>query len=165
MERPPLVDLLPDGMKELRWRPLLTFFLDIKPPYDLGKTPLAERRIAELSGGYFEGERLRGKILPSGSDWQSVREDSACMINVRTLLQTDEGALIGMRYWGIRHGSRDVLASLARGEPVDPLAYYMRITPVFETASDKYGWLNRIVSVAHGHRLPSGATYNVFEIA
>jgi hypothetical protein len=40
----------------------------------------------------------------------------------------------------------------------------MRVVPVFETASEKYGWLNRIVSVAHGHRMTGGAIYNVFEI-
>ena len=40
----------------------------------------------------------------------------------------------------------------------------MRVSPVFETASEKYGWLNRVVSVAHGHRLSNGAIYNVFEI-
>jgi hypothetical protein len=164
MDRPSLQTLLPPEMSELRWRPLLTFFLDIKPPYNVGKTPVADRRIAELPGGYFEGERLRGRILPSGSDWQTVREDSAWMINVRTLLETDDGALIGMTYQGLRHGPKEVIAAIARGESVSPLAYYMRVSTVFETASEKYGWLNRVVTVAHGHRLPTGAIYNVFEI-
>ncbi len=164
MDRPALATLLPPEMIELRWRPLMTFFLDIKPPYNLGKTPVADRRIAELPGGYFEGERLRGKILPSGSDWQTVREDSAWMINVRTLLETDDGALIGMTYQGLRHGPSEVLAAIARGESVSPLAYYMRVSVTFETASETYGWLNRCMSIAHGHRLPNGAIYNVFEI-
>lgn len=164
MERPPLIDILPAEMTELRWRPLMTFFLEVKPPHNVGRTPVADRRIAELPGGYFEGERLRGAILPSGSDWQTVREDSAWMINVRTLLETDDGALIGMTYQGLRHGPKPVIEAIARGESVSPLAYYMRISLVFETASEKYGWLNRVVSIAHGHRLPGGAIYNVFEI-
>ncbi len=164
MDRPPLAELLPTEMTALRWRPLMTFFLDIKKPYVVGKTPTADRRIAELPGGYFEGERLQGKILTSGSDWQSVRDDRAWTINVRTLLETDDGALIGMSYTGLRHGPKDVLEALGRGEPVSPTAYYMRVVPVFETASEKYGWLNRIVCVAHGHRLSNGAIYNVFEI-
>jgi hypothetical protein len=145
MNRPPLETLLPPEMTELRWRPLMTFFLDIKPPYNLGKTPVADRRIAELPGGYFQG-------------------DSAWMINVRTLLETDDGALIGMTYTGLRHGPKDVIEAIARGERVSPLAYYMRVSVVFETAAEKYAWLNRAVSVAHGHRLPTGAIYNVFEI-
>ncbi|MGE5723027.1 MAG: DUF3237 domain-containing protein, partial [Sphingomonadales bacterium] len=81
-----------------------------------------------------------------------------------TLLETDDGALIGMTYQGLRHGAPEVLAALAAGQAVGPLDYYMRITATFETASEKYHWLNRIVSVAHGHRLPSGAIYNLFEI-
>jgi hypothetical protein len=163
-DRPPLEGLLPQDMKELRWRPLMTFFLDIQPPYNVGKTPVADRRIAALPGGYFEGERLRGKILPSGSDWQTVRDDGAWMINVRTLLETDDGVLIGMSYQGLRHGAPEVLAALAKGEDVGPRDYYMRVVTTFETASEKYHWLNRVVAVAHGHRLPNGAIYNVFEI-
>ena len=59
---------------------------------------------------------------------------------------------------------KEVIDALGRGEVVSPTAYYMRVVPVFETASEKYGWLNRVVAVAHGHRLPNGAIYNVFEI-
>ena len=164
MDRPPLSGLLPREMTELRWRPLMTFFIEVKKPFNVGKTPVADRRIAEISGGYFEGERLKGKVLTSGSDWQMVRDDSAVMINVRTLLETDDGALIGMTYQGLRHGPKEVIDAIGRGESVSPTAYYMRVVPVFETASEKYGWLNRVVSVAHGHRLAAGAIYNVFEI-
>ena len=119
MDRPPLAGLLPPEMKELRWRPLMTFFLDIKKPYVVGKTPVADRRIAELPGGYFEGERLQGKVLPSGSDWQTLREDSAWMINVRTLLETDDGALIGMTYTGLRHGPKEIIDAIGRGDVED----------------------------------------------
>jgi hypothetical protein len=40
----------------------------------------------------------------------------------------------------------------------------MLVTAGFETASEKYHWLNRIVSVALGHRIAGGAIYHVFEI-
>lgn len=164
MDRPPLSGLLPQEMTELRWRPLMTFFLDIRKPFLVGKTPGADRRIAELPSGYFEGERLRGKILPSGSDWQTMRGDGSVVIDVRTLLETDDGALISMTYKGVRHGPQEVLDALARGEAVDPNAYYMRVVPSFETASEKYDWINRVIAVAQGHRLSNGAIYNVFEI-
>lgn len=164
MDRPPLSTILPEEMTELHWKPLMTFFLDIKPPHNVGRTPAADRRIAELSGGYFEGEKLRGRVLSSGSDWQTVREDAAVTINVRTVLETDDGALIGMTYQGLRHGPTQVVAAIARGEEVNPSEYYMRVSVNFETASEHYGWLNRVLAIGHGHRLATGAIYSVFEI-
>ncbi len=164
MDHPPVSEILPKEMTELRSRPLMTFFIEVKKPYVVGKTPVADRRIGEIMGGWFEGERLRGKFLTSGSDWQTVRDDSAWMINVRSLLETDDGALIGMTYTGLRHGPKEIIDAIARGESVSPTSYYMRVVPVFETSSEKYGWLNRVVSVAHGHRIAGGAIYNVFEI-
>jgi hypothetical protein len=85
-------------------------------------------------------------------------------MDVRLTLMTDDDQHIFMTYRGIRHGPKDVLDRLSNGEPVDPSEYYFRNTPWFETGSDKYGWLNRIVAVATGHRFPEGPTYKVYEI-
>lgn len=159
-----LAEMLPKEMTELRWKPLMLFFITIAKPYIIGKTPAVDRRIGELTGGSFEGERLRGKFLTSGSDWQQVRDDGAWAINVRAVLETDDGALIGMTYQGLRHGPKEVLEAIGRGEQVSPLAYYMRVCCQFETSAPKYDWLNRVVAVAHGHRLASGAIYSAFEI-
>lgn len=159
-----LASLLPAEMTELRTRPLLVFQLSVNPASVIGQTPGHDRRVGEITGGTFEGERLRGKILSGGSDWQSLRADSAITLNVRLVMQTDDGALIGVTYQGLRHGPAAVMERIARGETVSPADYYLRALPLFETASEKYGWLNRIVTVAKGHRLASGPIYNVFEI-
>jgi hypothetical protein len=151
-------------MTDFRVRPLLIFTLDVAKPQVVGLTPGVDRRVAEIKGGQFEGERLKGKILTGGSDWQAVRSDGTWAINVRIVLETDDKALIGMTYRGLRHGPKDVIDAIARGEQVSPASYYFRIAPFFETGSDKYGWLNGIVSVGLGHRLPSGPIYQVFEV-
>ena len=164
MSDQPLATMLPAQMAALKSRPLMTFFIEVKKPALLGVTPTSDRRIAEIAGGRFEGERLRGKFLAGGSDWQTLRPDGAVTINVRVLLETDDGQLIAMTYQGLRHGPKEVIDAIARGEAVDPIAYYMRVVPTFETASEKYGWLNRIVAVAHGHRIATGAIYNVWEV-
>jgi hypothetical protein len=57
-----------------------------------------------------------------------------------------------------------VLDRIARGETVKATDYYLRIAPFFETASEKYGWLNRVIAVGIGHRLPQGPVYQLFEI-
>src|SRR5437773_9498362 len=159
-----LTALLPPEMTTIRCEPLFIFLIDVKPPSIIGATPGHDRRIGEITGGRFEGERLRGRILSGGSDLQSLRADGATTLNVRLVMETDDGALIGMTYLGVRHGPKEVLDRIARGEKVSPTEYYRRATPYYETASEKYGWLNRVVSVAVGHRMAGGAIYQVFEI-
>src|SRR5262245_58492733 len=159
-----LTALLPPEITAMRYQPLFVFQIEVKPPSVIGATPGHDRRIGEIAGGRFEGERLHGRILSGGSDWQSLRGDGAITLNVRLVMETDDGVLIGMTYLGMRHGPKDVMDRLARGENVRPSEYYMRATPYYETASEKYGWLNRIVSVAYGHRMTGGAIYQVFEI-
>jgi hypothetical protein len=159
-----LMALLPLEMTTMRYQPLFAFQIEVKPPNVIGATPGYDRRVGEIAGGRFEGERLRGKILSGGSDWQSLRNDGTITLNVRLIMETDDGALIGMTYLGMRHGPKEVMDRLSRGEKVSPSEYYMRATPYYETASEKYGWLNRIVSLAYGHRMAGGAIYQVFEI-
>ena len=155
---------LPREMTELKWKPLMSFRIGVAPPTIIGMTPGYDRRIGEITGGTFEGERLNGTFITGGSDWQSLRADGAISINVRLPMRTDDGALIAMRYRGIRYGPKEVMERLAKGETVNPSEYYFRVTPWFETSSEKYDWLNRVVAVAIGHRLPEGPTYLVFEI-
>jgi len=160
-----LSGMLPKEMTELRVRPLFILLLDVQPAINVGKTPGVDRRVGVISGGRFEGERLRGTLLPGGSDWQAIRPgDGAWMLNVRVVLKTDDDAIIAMSYPGIRHGPKEVLDRIARGEVVKATDYYLRIAASFETASEKYGWLNNIISIGVGHRLPEGPIYQMFEV-
>jgi hypothetical protein len=161
----PLSEILPKEMTELKVRPIFTLLLDVAPGINIGKTPALDRRVGVITGGRFEGERLRGTLLPGGSDWQTVRPgDGAWLLNVRIVLKTDDDALIAMSYPGIRHGPKDVIDRIVRGEVVKATDYYFRIAAQFETASEKYGWLNNIISVGIGHRLPEGPIYRMFEV-
>lgn len=146
-------------------RPVFQLTLNVPKIEDLGLTPYGARKIATVASGSFEGERLRGTVMPSpGGDWLLLRSDGVLCLDVRMTLKTDDGELIYMHYNGMRHGPKDVLDRLGRGEAVDPALYYMRAVPVFETASVKYGWLNRAVFVAMGRRVAAGPIYDVFEV-
>jgi hypothetical protein len=161
----PLSEILPKEMTELRVRPIFTLLLEVQPAINVGKTPGVDRRVGVITGGRFEGERLRGTLLPGGSDWQAIRPgDGAWLLNVRIVLKTDDDAIIGMSYPGLRHGPKEVLDRIARGEVVKATDYYLRIAASFETSSEKYGWLNNIISVGVGHRLPEGPIYQMFEV-
>lgn len=143
---------------------LMTLRVTLAPIRDLGETPVGHRRIIDIAGGTFEGERLNGVILPGGADWQFVRNDGAVWLDARYTLETDDGALIYVRNFGIRHGPADALARLGRGEPVDPALIYCRTTPQFETSSVRHAWLNRIVSVATATRRPDSIEIDAYEV-
>jgi hypothetical protein len=119
------------------------------------------RRITNVSGGTFEGENMRGIVLPDGTDWQTLRGDGAVLLDARVVLETHDCALIAVTYAGIRHGSPDVMARLTRGDHVEVESYYFRIVPIFVTSDPRYEWLNRIVAVGIGQRLLRGPRYDV----
>jgi hypothetical protein len=151
-------------MAEIRTAHLFTITLKVGEIQPLGKTPFGDRRVAVVEGGSFEGARLKGTVLKGGSDWILGRADGVLQLNVRLTLRTQDGDIIAMSYGGYRHGPAAVIERLNRGEKVDPAEYYFRTAPVFETASEKYDWLNRIICVATGDRRADGPVYDVFEV-
>ncbi len=151
-------------MSDVRTNFLFAIQLKVGKLQMLGHTPLGDRRVAPVEGGSFEGPRLKGTVEQNGSDWILVRPDGSLQLDVRLVLRTDDGALIGMRYHGFRHGPPAAMERLGRGERVDPAEYYFRIAPVFETSAPNYAWLNTIVAVGLGDRTPSGPIYQVFEV-
>jgi hypothetical protein len=143
--------------------PLMQIRVTLEPVRDLGDTPLGRRRIIGITGGSFSG-RLSGRVLPGGADWQIVRADGTADLDARYTLETSDGALIYVHNRGYRHGPREVIARLVKGEDVDPALYYMRTTPWFETSAPAYDWLNRIVCVGTGARRPAGVELELFEV-
>ena len=145
-------------------RLLMTLQVAIVGAHSLGPVPCGIRIAAPIGSGHFEGPRLRGTVLPGGSDWTLLRNDGVLELDLRLTLETDDGALISMTSFGLRHGPPDVIAALGRGETVDPSAYYFRTTPRFETGHDEYAFLNRLLAVSLGYRRSDGPIYSIYEI-
>lgn len=143
----------------------MTLQVGVASPLSIGAVPTGTRRTAPISGGHFEGPRLRGKVLPGGSvDWQRLRPDGVLEMDLHVTLETDDGALVTLTSFGLRHGPPEIMAAIARGETVDPGSYYFRTTPTFSTGAPKYAFLNRLVAVATGDRRPDGPIYTIDEI-
>ena len=151
-------------MSELQSEFLFEMKLDVSPGLSMGKTPFGKRWFAEVTGGSFAGPRMRGRALPGGGDWALMRADHVLQLDVRITLETDDGAIVYVTYRGARHGPKDVIARLAAGEPADPADYYFRTAPFFETASEKYAWLNGIICVGKGQETPDGVIYRLFQV-
>jgi Protein of unknown function (DUF3237) len=145
-------------------QPLMTVRIVAAPPQKIGPIPHGMRSIVPVTGGDFEGPRLRGKVMPGGGDWLLLRSDAVLELDLRITLETDDRALIHMSFQGLRHGPADVIAALGRGEVVDPASYYFRTVPRFETSTEKYAFLNRIITVSVGETRPDGAVHRIEEI-
>ena len=151
-------------MPELRTAHLMTLKLTVSGSQPIGATPNGNRRVGLVAGGRFEGSKLKGSVLPGGADWIIGRPDGSTTLDVRIVLETDDGAAIGMTYRGMRHGPAAVMERVNKGEFVDPSEYYFRTAVAFETAAPKYDWLNRVIAVGTGSRPPEGPVYEIFEV-
>ncbi|MDB6016815.1 MAG: hypothetical protein JWR19_1304 [Pedosphaera sp.] len=158
------IPTVPESLKNINIRPLFVMHLAMKPMVVIGDTPGGFRRVGVVMGGSFEGDRLSGQVLDGGNDWQLLRRDGSTLLDVRLNLKTNDEELLTVSYRGIRHGPADVLESIDQGMEVDPSRYYFRINPLFETASKKYNWMNRVLAIGTGHRTSNGPIYSIFEI-
>jgi hypothetical protein len=146
--------------------------LDAAAPIAIGPSPWRNRRVSDIAGGRFQGPRLSGAVRRSGADWseggRSADGGIATAVDVRSLWETDDGALVYVTYSGrlvVPAGAVDVFRDAEAVETLDPAAYYFRICPMFETASEHYAWLNEIVAVGMGRRTRSGVVYRIFQVA
>lgn len=130
---------------------------------DVGNVAQGRRRIVPLSGGTFAGPELNGTLVPgSSADWQIVLPDGTALGDIRYTLQTDHGDLLYVRSHGVRHGSAEVLARLARGEDVDASDYVFRTSTQIETAGHDLDWLNKGVFISVAGRQSGGVIYEVY---
>jgi hypothetical protein len=135
----------------MRTRPLMTLRLSTAPTQDIGAGPHGTRLTFPVTGGSFDGDRLRGQVLPGGDDWVVKRPDGVLELDLRITLQTDDGALIHMTLEGLRDD----------GAPGAP---YFRTLPRFETAAEKYSFLNRLLAVGAGEIRADGPVHTIEEI-
>lgn len=146
-----------------RLTPVYRLEATLGEPLELGDTAQGQRRIVPLSGGSFTGPRINGRLLPGVSaDWQTVLPDGTAIGDIRYVLQTHGGDVLYVQSRGVRHGSADVLARLARSENVDPSEYTFRTSAQIETAAPELDWLNKGVFVSVGGRQAGGVAYEIY---
>jgi uncharacterized protein DUF3237 len=146
---------------------LFTMRAQLAPALDAGEGPLGRRTLNAVAEGTFFGPRLKGKINPGGGDWMLTR-NGVRVVDARVVLRTDDGAVIHMSYGGRIMFPEQAVAALrdiSRRHLIDPATYYFRTTPVFETGSEHYAWLNSIVCVGIGRLVEQGGVaYDVFAL-
>jgi hypothetical protein len=129
-------------------RPLMLLRLKTSVTQEIGATPRGILTVFPVTGGSFEGERLRGRVLAGGGDWVTATAGGVFELDLRVTLETDDGALIHMTFTGVR----------------DDTNQYLRTLPRFETADPRYAFLNRLLAVGIGEIGPAGPVHAIEEI-
>lgn len=124
--------------------PKLSFVMQLRvtlgQTYTIGETPHGRRIVIPITGGTFEGPRIKGTILPGGADYQLASSDgSRTELEAIYSIRTDDGTYIHVRNRGIIANGSDV-----DGQPTS----YFKAAPQFEAPSDSpYAWLNNAIYV------------------
>jgi hypothetical protein len=124
----------------------------LSTPFMLDGTPAGSRWIFEVESGALEGDRLRAKLKGvAAADWLVIGPDGTGTLDVRVLVETDDGALVFIQYNGRVDTSKGLDAPVYS-------------TPRFETGDKRYLWLNKIQAVGKGRFEGSTLTYELFEL-
>lgn len=143
---------------------LATISVEVGVPIEIGATPDGHRRIIPITGGTVSGPELRGRVLPAGADFQLLRTDELTELEARYAIETDDGERISITNVGIRAGSRDDIARLVRGEPVDPARIYFRCCPRLQSSGGQWAWLGSRIVLGTGERHPREVRLHLYVV-
>lgn len=113
-------------------------------------------------GGTLEGPALRGVLKSPAGDWVRVLPDGTLRIDVRVSARLDDGVPLYITYGGVL--AKPDAASWQRffaGERIEAPAWHYVVAPNFETASERYGWLNSVQAVGKFVSIQTGTQAHV----
>ncbi|NLT06532.1 MAG: DUF3237 domain-containing protein [Solirubrobacterales bacterium] len=152
----PLLDRLPVEH-------LCDLSIDLEPP-QLIPTPRGNRVTYIVRRGTVAGPRLAGEVLPGGGDWLVFGDDGAGRLDVRATIRTGDGALIHLATHGVVDMPPEAMERWSSGERVGWDRMYTRSTLLFDTADERYRWLDRSVTVAVNELARDHVDYRVYRV-
>lgn len=145
-------------MHDCQLEHLFSYSASLKPPEVMAPLPEGARATFWILGGTVQGPRLKGRMLPAGADWFLLRRDGVGQLDVRGMLESEDGALIQVSYPGLADLGEDGYERFMRGEL--PKKLKLRTTPTLRTAHPGYQWLHRLMCVGVGE-----ADLETFEVS
>jgi hypothetical protein len=149
---------------QLETRYVFTLTVRIAEVTSAGDIGTGVRRIIPIIGGEVRGEKVNGKVLPFGADFQIIRRNELIELEAKYAFETDDGAVVYVENKGLRFGPVDLLQKLKRGEPVDPKLIYFRTVPKFETGAPNYRWLMENLFIGSAARHADRVVIDVHQV-
>ena len=116
----------------------------VGPPLQVDSSLMIFRAGAE---GWAKGPKINGAIIHPTADWLRVMPAGNLRIDVRMTIRTDDGGLIYVTYNGVVSVTRSNFERMAKGAVLTAADMYFIIAPTFETAHEKYAWLNHLQAI------------------
>ena len=111
----------------------------------------------------MESPRIKAKVMGPSGDW--VQENGNWKLDVRLLMEADDGSPIYTSYSGVFRMDPGLGERLASGQEIPGNEMYFRSAPYFEAPEGKYGWLNDILVVGRMRSFGGGTVvYDLFEV-
>ncbi len=124
--------------------------------------------VVEITSGEVSGPKIKGRLIAPSGDWLRILPSGVGELDVRALIETDDGALIYSSYKGVLKQTLDVQERLNAGEILKGDDFYLVGAPRYETAAPAYGWMNEIQAIGKMVEFQRGGdahfTYDVFAI-
>ena len=110
-------------------------------PIPVGPSSWGTRVVFPLIEGVVEGPKLTGKLGAFGADWGLIRPDNCFELDVRVLIETDDGAhiLFDLRGYARPYpeGRRQIVVSGTHTSP-----------------DERYSWMNDVIFTGTGEIRP-----------
>ncbi len=94
-------------MFEYRLEHILSFTARLGGREIIGPVPEGLRVNAQVTGGEVTGPKVAGKLRALSGDWVTVRRDGIAILDVRTTIETNDGAPIYVTYSGTSDRGED----------------------------------------------------------
>jgi len=115
----------------------------LAPTVQVGRTAQGHRQYVPITGGRFEGPKIKGRVLPGGWDWQLVRPDGHMDLDASYMIQADDGTIIHVR-------NRGTLFKRADG------SYDIKTVAEFDAPLGPHQWLSEAAFIATLGPAPEG---------
>ena len=149
-----------------------TLHVDLAPPQCFGRIASGERRFIPITGGRFEGPKIKGTILPGGGDWNAARPDGVVHVLAKYTIQAEDGTLINITNEGYGRASQEMMDAVFGQDPCKVSMkeggadWYTKTFPRFEVADGPHAWLNSTCFVGDllPPQVPNHVKIDVYEI-
>ena len=128
--------------------------ITVSEAHDVGEGPNGRRQYFQLMSAEIDGQRLSGRLLGSAGDWMLLGPDGYMRMDVRLQVQTNDGAILCVHYFGPAEANDRLQQAMAASRPTTFADQRIRSHWLMETGDPRHAWVNQTIFVGEGRVQP-----------